>query len=81
MKYYQRFLGRELSLQEGVDKLLDADKEVRSQLPAGAIVVPQTRKIHAACYLDLANGSRLVLQYEIQTDTTRADLTLQYEEP
>lgn len=80
MKYIQRFVGRNLSLGEGLQEFIEADKIVREELPDGAIVVPQTHGLLGALTLDLSNGTRLVVQYEIQRDAFRADLTLQYEE-
>lgn len=80
MKYIQRFVGRNLSLGEGLQKFIEADKSVREELPDGAIVVPQTNGLVGALTLDLSNGTRLVVQYEMQRDAFRADLTLQYEE-
>lgn len=80
MKYVQRFLGKSLSLSGAIGELLQQDRDVRAELPSGAIVVPQTHILPGAQWLDLANGTRVVLQYELQTNEFRADMTLQYEE-
>lgn len=61
MKYIQRFVGRNLSLGEGLQKFIEADKIVREELPDGAIGVPQTHGLAGALTLDLSNGTRLVV--------------------
>ncbi len=78
--YVQKFIGRSLSLVDGIKNLLEAEQGLLERVHEGIIIEPLPQKLPGAYTLLLASGCRFVVQYDIQTDTFGAWIQMAYEE-